>query len=937
MASVSVPQSEKLASMIDTTWSRLPFWLPPAKRTIKAKEPRWFNGSMLSVQAGNQEVGIAQGTTPTCLHLCLHPQTLIHLANGEVREIANVWKGDKIITSTGKIAPVRAALQSPRGPEMACELSLWGNYSPLIVTRDHPILTPEGFVHAEDLSKGDLVSMPVRRIGYGTKEVTIHHRPTGWHGHKATRTIKEEKINLTPEFGWMCGLYLSEGSLHRNVRLPGKPVDSIYFSIHRKERERTENGIRAALGRDQKLTCNLSRKSLTATISFSNAALARWLEDNFGCGAEGKRIPDWVFDSGEFIDGLVKGYFEGDGHISSRVSEVVGHSISLPLLIQMRDLLASMGIGWSSLYHKPAGLYYERNCRAQWMLHVAGDASRRLRDRMGWPSAGKIPKPGCSQRAMKWKYSPDRKFVWIQVFENRPVFSESFCDLEVDAEEHDFCTIHCCVKNSELGDYTNPKRVLEEGLFPACHPTRSLFMVLEGTGSMATTWQKEKWDYYVANWGKGGRFRPFFIPPACARDLYPHADWLRAHPVPEGWEPIDRTRKMKRRGELFVRQTDYLSNVLGRHWEMDREFQWYWECLYKEAVASHSENEFLSQYAATPEDAFQSKDSPVFAPEVIEVVNSNREKSYMAYAVTGRTILMGNEDKPYYPRPEEIDAEQREIVLEWEASDGNEYQWKLVPLRAFDDSKDENCFDKLLVFKAPEPGMDPAIGIDTAHGLNQPNEDRGSLSVIANNHGHDADEQLAAFTSLRVNSPQMARIAAAVAVLYGTGGGKEVISANPLLARFIIEQVRKPGDECQHQLRIMGFLDHHIMHRYDSARQIIPGSGSQMGWFTREYTRSILLDRFADAVNTQWLILHDPVAIRQLETFMRKYKERGLSRLEHALGQHDDNIFSNAMAWTTGHDLENTALRIQSRYPLKKKDVVPEDGWCDRTILLPAY
>ena len=935
VASVQVEQSKKLKNMIDTCQEKLPFWLRVPQTSVKANEPRWTNGSRLSVQAGAQEVGIGQGDSPSCLHLCLHPQTLIHLANGEVREIANVWKGDSVVTSRGELAKVSAVAQSPRGPETACELSLWGNYSPLIVTRDHPILTPDGFVHAEDLNKGDFVSMPVRWIGYGTNEITILHRPTGWHGHGRTRTLKEQKIKLTPEFGWLCGLYLSEGSLHRNVRLKGKPVDSIYFSIHRKERERTEKGIRAALGSNQKLNCCLSKKGLTATVSFSNAALARWLEENFGCGAEGKRIPDWVFDSGDFIDGLVKGYFEGDGHISPRVSEVVGHSISLPLLIQMRDLLASMGIGWSSLYHQPAGIYYERNCRAQWMLQISGDASRRLRDRMGWPSAGKTPKPGCSQRAMKWKYSPDQKFVWIQVFENSPTFSESFYDLEVDAEEHDFCTIHCCVKNSELGDYTNPKHTLDEGLFPACHQLSSLFMVLEGTGSMATTWQKESWELYAA---KKGRFTAFFIPPACATDLYPPEEWLRQHPVPEPWNQhvTDTTRKMRRRGELFVRSTDYLWKVLGQHWEMPKEFQWFWQFGYEEAIAKHAERELLAANAVTPEDAFQSKDDPVFTQETIKLVTEAREQQYAAYAITGRTILMGNENKPYEPDSVDLNQNEPDIVLEWTGLDDNQYLWRLMPLRSFDDSADEACFDKLLIFEEPKPGADYAVCIDTAGGLNKPNEDRASLKIHKNGHGREPDVEVASFTSLRVNSPQMARIAAAVAVLYGTDGKGIVTSANPLVAKFIIEQTRKPGDECQSQLKIMGFLDHHIMIRIDKKGNVLQDSGHQEGWFTRAYTRPYLLDRWLDAVNTGWIVLNDPILIRQLATFVRKYVGgEGRSELIHQQGAHDDNIFASAMGFTTFHELENSAARIQSRWPLTKKvKEALEDQWCTREILV---
>ena len=69
---------------------------------------------------------------------------------------------------------------------------------------------------------------------------------------------------------------------------------------------------------------------------------------------------------------------------------------------------------------------------------------------------------------------------------------------------------------------------------------------------MATTWQKEKWELYSSG---RGRFKAFFIPPACATDLYPPESWLRQHPVPEPWSQhvTDATRKMRRRGELYVR------------------------------------------------------------------------------------------------------------------------------------------------------------------------------------------------------------------------------------------------------------------------------------------------------------------------------------------------------------------------------------------------
>ena len=495
-----------------------------------------------------------------------------------------------------------------------------------------------------------------------------------------------------------------------------------------------------------------------------------------------------------------------------------------------------------------------------------------------------------------------------------------------------------CLHISELGDYTNPKHTLDEGLFPACHQLPSLFMVLEGTGSMATTWQKESWELYSS--GKG-RFKAFFIPPACATDLYPPEAWLRQHPLPEPWEQhvTDATRKMRRRGELFVRSTDYLWKVLGQRWEMPKEFQWFWQCGYEEAIAKHAEREFLAANAVTPEDAFQSKDDPVFTHESISLVSEARETNYAAYAITGRTILMGNENKPYEPYPDDINQNEPDIVLEWKGLDDNEYRWNLVPLRTFNDSTDEACFDKLLIFEEPQPGAEYAIAIDTAGGLNKPNEDRAALSVQKHGHGKEPDIQVASFTSLRVNSPQMSRIASAVAVLYGTDGAGGLTSANPLVVKFIIEQTRKPGDECQSQLKIMGFLDHHIMIRIDKKGNVLQDSGHSEGWWTRAYTRPYLLDRWVDAVNTGWLVLNDPIVIRQLGTFVRKYTGvEGKWELIHMQGQHDDNIFASAMGWTTFHELENSASRIQSRWPLTKKvKEIFDDEWCTRSMIVPSY
>jgi len=310
------------------------------------------------------------------------------------------------------------------------------------------------------------------------------------------------------------------------------------------------------------------------------------------------------------------------------------------------------------------------------------------------------------------------------------------------------------------------------------------------------------------------------------------------------------------------------------------------------------------------------------------VVTAGRERGYKPYSITGRTILIGSDNTPHRPNEEEVDWTEQRINLEWDAPDGNHYEWTLVPMKSFDDSDDAATFDKLMIYEPPIPGVQYAISVDTAYGLNTPNEDRAALSVCRDGGATAPTVQVASFTSLKVNSPQMARIAACVAVLFGQNenGGND--------PKFVIEQVRKPGDECQHQLKIMGFTYHHIMQFYDQKGNIDPNKGSKEGWRTTAWSRSILLERFVDAVNTGWYILNDPIVIRQLGTFVRKKKDGGQTRMEHEEGQKDDNVFACAMGWTTLRDFENTALRLQSRYPLTKKMQEVVDEWATREVVL---
>lgn len=486
---------------------------------------------------------------------------------------------------------------------------------------------------------------------------------------------------------------------------------------------------------------------------------------------------------------------------------------------------------------------------------------------------------------------------------------------------------------SEIADIPRPKKVLEEGLFPAAHQSRKLFFVLEGTGGDSTSWQAEKWRYYKANYGKdGGRFLCMFITWPCASDLYPQPDWLRQHPVPEAWRPLEETKRMQRKAELYIQSTDYLARIMGSNWSMPPEQAWFWETKYREAVQSHTVKVFLSQYPVTDDEALQSKDDLVFSEDVIADVGNRSEKQYEAYAITGKSVLIGQNDEPYEPDPSEIDYEKPRIPVSWKSKQGNMVFWELVPLREFKDTDDTLCFNKVLIFKHPEEGSDYSIGIDTADGLGYPDEDRSVCTVLENHTGMQRDEEAATFVSNQVNPPQMVSIAACLASYYGQWYDQRAHTKDPRGCKFIIEQRARYGDDCQNQLKLMGFFWHHLFHTIDD-KKVSSEKAHKMGWFSNAWSVPLLLNGFTNALQGGWIKISHPMTLRQLKTWVRKTSNTGKTKLDHESGKHDDNLRTIAQAYYTFHEKDIAAERHQGKYESAQEKQPPLNmDWCENTI-----
>jgi hypothetical protein len=470
---------------------------------------------------------------------------------------------------------------------------------------------------------------------------------------------------------------------------------------------------------------------------------------------------------------------------------------------------------------------------------------------------------------------------------------------------------------SEIGDIPNPKKTLEEGLLRATHPTRKLFQVWEGTGSGNTGYQADKWRAAKEDWPLGkSRLCPVFIPWPMAPDLYPEADWIRKFPVPAGFRPLEVTRKHVQRCELFIHSTPYLAKVAGKHWKMPIEQQWFWEFNYLEAAKSHTQKVWLSQMPADDYEALQGKNDLVFDSITIDTAREDRKKGYQAYAITGDSI-----DDGFEPDDTEIDYDKERIRVVWNSHRGQRFEWNMIPLLPFDETDERKSLDKILIFEEPnaQPGregepQDYSIGIDTADGLGHDDEDRSVCSITRSMKGENVDVQVAEFTSNRINAPQMVGFAACLAAYYG----ENTIDSRG--CKFAIEQRERPGDDCQLQLKLMGFSFHHVDRRYDN-KKLVDHSGKKEGIFMHGWFRPMLMARFTDAVMNGWYKPQSPFLIQELQSLERKTTKTGKSRLEHQSGKHDDRVMAAAHSYWTRHELDVLAERSQAKYapPVSKK------------------
>lgn len=881
-------KSARMATMMELCWQMQPRWLVPAITKYKAGELIQFGklNSEVSIQHGTQKSAIARGTTPTVVHLCLSPHSLVRLQDGLVKPISEVLPGDRVITSSGKIARVKHCLPSPRRNELTCELWTWGTFAPLSSTRDHPILTAEGQQPASGLREGDFVRVPVREIRDTRRMIELHRLARASNNkHPAHRSIKPDRA-----WGWLCGLYLAEGCLGRSKKQYGVYRTSVLFSIHEREVMRFSESLKRAVGGTP---INVKRRnSKTRVLSVSDAALARWIGEEFG-ETDSKKIPDWVWEAGtDFCLGLVEGYLDGDGHFPASSNETYATSVRLAIPVQMRDLVASLGFGWSSISFRPAGEWYGRNCRAAWTWVCCGATGHALRSAIGKPVVDYAP-------AEHWRWVPDSNFIEVEVDRNYDGYSSSFYDLEVDAPEHDFLTLQCLVANSEIPDFSHPEELIDAGLLKAMHESPYMFLVLESTAKGRGNWWHNTWKVSKSGWPIGrSRLRPVFLPWFVGSDIYPTSTWLKAHPVPENYEPDKETDEHARRAEEGVSTNDLLSKYLGTDWRMPIEQKWFWEAERFEAKAKKQLAQFFSEMPATDTEAFQSTNISIFDTELVQSYRAHIRQPWGVFGIIGTGVT-----SRISPIESQVDRTRPRInvTARWrENSEALKYQ--LVPLK-WNGYDSDDGWDKLYIWEPPMVNEVYGVGVDLGDGVGA---DQSVLEVLRKGTFTKNDALVAEFASTTMNSMDMWPVCMAVGTLYS------VPYAQSLRQPRVAIECRTSGENCQLEMRKQGWKNFHQWVRYDRKR-INPNSAQKIGWYTVPWSRDLLMDRMIKYIRDGAMDIFSPWFIDEMNDLERD-EARQRMKIAAGDGAFDDRFMAAGIILVSLHILEFRGFRQEEAF-----------------------
>ncbi len=475
---------------------------------------------------------------------------------------------------------------------------------------------------------------------------------------------------------------------------------------------------------------------------------------------------------------------------------------------------------------------------------------------------------------------------------------------------------------SEMVEWDDPAKDIDASLLNAIHETPFVFVFLESTANGLDDWWHKKYKFSKVGWSRGtSRLCPIFLPWYVGRDIYPDEGWLRKHPVPMKWQADEHIALHAARAASYVQNNPRLKKILGPHWVMPIEQQWWYAVERENAREAGQLNRFYSEVPADDHEAFQATKHSVFPLEIVSAYRERTKDPIGTYKLIG--IGEQREDIHIDQRPTalEIDTSKPRIPIRCQWGP-HESRYELVPVQfqGYDLATD----GVILIWEFPKDGFDYVFGVDTGDGLGL---DSSVVEGIRKGTVTENDRQILEVASPYINALAFWPWAYALASFYAP-----TINGEKKQPKVVIDCM-KAGLGLQEKMRGIGWWHFHRQIIQTQKRIAANGIRSKDGFYANEQTRSWCLDLLQTYLNNQWIDINSPLFVGEMGSFTKD--EHKLSA-RAAFGGHDDRLSSTGMALFSeyGAEVRLPRLSLAEQRAQAKTEADPEydPGWQGRDL-----
>lgn len=255
---------------------------------------------------------------------CLSGDTLVSMADGSEKLVADIRPGDWVLTvneDTYKLESKQVKHLHDNGVKETVVVDVRGHS--LRCTPNHPILANNTWINAGDLKKGDLVAVP-RKLAFGSKRIPQH------------------------ELDFLA-IWLAEGRANNISNGTKEILDLLHRDI-----EKIDPDLHMTLADPKTVDWKINRRD---GVRMMNGAIFQLLKKYgvWGLDSKTKFIPDVIFElEKDQVARFLNLFFACDGCITHKSKQTWGIEIglaNLPMVKQIQKLLMKFGIH-GSIYHK---------------------------------------------------------------------------------------------------------------------------------------------------------------------------------------------------------------------------------------------------------------------------------------------------------------------------------------------------------------------------------------------------------------------------------------------------------------------------------------------------------------------------------------------------------------------------------------------------------